>query len=219
MPLDYVPSVCCTVQGVFPLRGTHLPAHHGPALYAALCALPDLGRWLAEANDVAIAPVAGRTRPDGLLTLTADSRLLLRLPAAELPRILGLAGRRLDVGGCQLDLAEPRVEVPRPAATLSAELVVLDHQGVPGAHRKGGGDTTADTAADAFLAAVRSQLAALEIPSRISVGPARSLALADRSAQGFAVTIGDLAPDDSIHLLEAGLGDHRKLGCGVFLPA
>lgn len=216
MPLDYVPGVCCTVHGIFPLRGSRLPADHGAALYAALCALPDIGRWLADADDVAIGPVAGRTGADGLLTLTADSRLLLRLPAAELPQILGLAGERLDVGGWQLDIGDPRVEVPHPVAALHAGLVVLDHLSASAGQPASSGEPAT---ADAFVAAVESQLAALEIQSRISVGAPGCLQLPERKATGFALAINGLAPDDSIHLQEAGLGDHRKLGCGVFVPA
>jgi CRISPR-associated endonuclease/helicase Cas3 len=219
MPLDHVPIFCCTVDGIFPLHGKRLPAERGTALYDALCAIPHIGCWLAEADHIAIAPVAGQPCGDGLLALTAQSRLLLRLPAAELPRVLRLAGRRLDVGGHPVDIGEPRVDVPPPAASLRAELVVLDDAPASTGLSTADQDPTAGTAAEAFVADIRSRLDAMEIQGPIHLGPPGRLHLPERSVTGFALTITNLTPDDSLHLQEAGLGGHRKLGCGVFVPA
>jgi CRISPR-associated protein Cas6 len=216
MPLDHTHSVSCTIEAAFPLHGDHLPAQHGVALYATLCELPDLGAWLEEADDIAIAPISGRVT-EHLLALTPDSRILLRLPAAELPRVLCLAGRRLDVAGHALDLDQPQVRVPQAAADLYAGLVVLDEH--TGAETRNYADPEGDAQTRrAFDAALRRHLAALEILAEPALGPPGTLRVPEGSLRGFAVGIGDLAPDDSIHLQEAGLGAHRKLGCGVFLP-
>lgn len=204
MPLDQSHSFCCTVEASFPLHGEHLAAHQGAALYAALCELEDVGDWVATSDDIAIAPIAGHATSAGLST--PDRRLTLRLPAAELPRVLGLAGRSLEVAGQVLDLGQPQITLPRPTASLSAELVVFDDV-------TGAGDRTAT-----FLARVQRQLTALEIAGEPVLGANGALRMAGRAVPGFALTIRGLAPDDSIHLQEAGLGDHRKLGCGVFAP-
>ncbi|WP_295883026.1 type I-MYXAN CRISPR-associated protein Cas6/Cmx6 [uncultured Thiohalocapsa sp.] len=218
MPLDQTHSVCCTIEAAFPLHGAHLPRHHGTALYAALCEQPDCGTWLAAADHVAIAPITGRPDADGLLALTPESRLLLRLPPAELPQVLRLAGRRLELAadGARhlLDIGEPRVRLPQPAAELRADLVVFDD--VPPA--AGAAQSGAPCTAEAFAAAMRRALAALEIAAEPVPGPAGSLALPGRTVPGFGLHIAGLSADNSIHLQEAGLGDHHKLGCGVFVP-
>lgn len=218
MPLDHTHNVCCTVEAAFPLHGAHLPIHHGAALYAALCGLPDIGAWLTTAEDIAIAPIAGRAETDGRLALTPDSRLLLRLPAAELPRVLCLTDQRLDIAGSALGLGQPQVRLPRPAAALRAGLVVFDGEGEPGLTSAAGDQARAASSPEAFVALVRRQLAALEISAEPVLGPAGHLQLPEYSAPGFALEITALTPDDSLHLQEAGLGDHRKLGCGVFVP-
>jgi CRISPR-associated protein Cas6 len=218
MPLDHTHSVCCTVEAAFPLHGAHLPIHHGAALYAALCGLPDVGAWLTTAEDIAIAPIAGRAETDGRLALTPDSGLLLRLPAAELPRVLRLAEQRLEVAGCALFLGQPQVRLPRPAAALRSDLVVFD--GDDGPCLTTAGDQAAVARdAEAFTAGIRRQLAALEIPAEPVLGPAGRLQMPEHCAPGFALEVTALTPDDSLHLQEAGLGHHRKLGCGVFVPA
>jgi hypothetical protein len=60
--------------------------------------------------------------------------------------------------------------------------------------------------------------AAPEISGEPVIGAGGHLQLPDQSLPGFAVQLHGLTPEDSLHLQDAGLGDHRKLGCGVFLP-
>jgi CRISPR-associated protein Cas6 len=222
MPLDQTHSVHCTVEAAFPVRGSHLPSHHGAALYAALCEQTDCGAWLAAAVHIAIAPITGRPHDHGLLALTPESRLLMRLAPAELPQVLRLAGRRLvlaaDDARHLLDIGEPRVRLPQPAAELRAGLVVFDDPAAP-ASADAGAHLGATDAANRFAVAVRHALAALEIAAEPVPGPADSLALPGRAVPGFGMHVAGLTAEDSIHLQEAGLGDHHKLGCGVFVPA
>jgi hypothetical protein len=35
---------------------------------------------------------------------------------------------------------------------------------------------------------------------------------------GFSLMLDALSPDHSLRMLEAGLGRHRRLGCGLFVP-
>jgi CRISPR-associated protein Cas6 len=213
MPLDQTHSLCSTVEVTFPLHGGPLPAEHNAPLYAALCGLPELGAWFMETDDIAVTPVMEHAGGNGTPGLTTESRLLLRLPAAELPRVLGLSGRRLEVARQVLEIGHPRVALPQETATLGAELVVFDDGSAQDM-----GESGANQAAGAFIAEVCRQLAALEIAAEPVLGPAGRLHLQGRTLGGFALRIRDLAPGDSIHLQEAGLGDHRKLGCGVFVP-
>jgi CRISPR-associated protein Cas6 len=204
MPLEQTHSHQATVEAAFPVFGGQLPIRHGSALFTALCELPDLRPWLPTAEGIAIAPVSGDIEGDQRLTLNETSRLLVRLPSAELPRILGLVGRSLMVDGQGLDLGEPKVELPRPAASLQADIVIFDG---------------ATSARAAFADRVKRGLSALEIASQWELGDTGTLHLRGGAQTGFALHVTGLTAEDSLHLQEAGLGDYRKLGCGVFLPA
>lgn len=215
MPLDHTATPTCTVEAAFPLSGDALPADHGAALFDALCRQTELGGWLSATDAVAIAPVRGRADGSGGLTLTDESELLMRLAAADLPWVLRLIGGSLGVKGHALELGQPQIRLPSPTATLSASLVVLrDADDAP--HERDA--VHARPAPNAFAAAIRESLAALEINGEPVIGTGGHLQLPDHSMPGFAVQLHGLAPEDSLHLQEAGLGDHRKLGCGVFLP-
>lgn len=216
MPLDHPATATCTVEAAFPLSGDALPADHGAALFDALCRQAELGGWLAATDAVAIAPVRGRADGRGGLILTDESELLMRLAAADLPRVLRLVGDSLAVKGHALELGQPQIRLPSPTATLTASLVVLRDAADAMRER----DTVRSSSTpNAFAAAIRESLSALEINGDPVIGAGGHLQLPDHSVPGFAVHLHGLTPEDSLHLQEAGLGDHRKLGCGVFLPA
>ena len=212
MPLDHPATATCTVEAAFPLSGDALPA----ALFDALCRQTELGGWLSATDAVAIAPVRGGADGTGGLILNDESELLMRLAAADLPRVLRIVGDSLAVKGHALELGQPQIRLPSPAAVLTASLVVLpDAADAPrerDALRNG-------STPSVFTAAIRDSLAALEINGDPVIGAGGHLQLPRHSVPGFAVHLHGLTPEDSLHLQEAGLGDHRKLGCGVFLPA
>jgi CRISPR-associated protein Cas6 len=191
-----------TIDVVFPIRGDAIPLDHGYTLYAALSRLPATGPWLQRTDEAAIQPVRGRRDGDGLLDLTAKSRLGLRLPAASLPLVLLLAETDLDLDGHDLHIGAPRPSLLRPTATLYARMVAAAR-----------GDDE-----ERFDADVRGQLRDLEIQGSPTRGTRRTLRSRDQTITGFSLLVTDLSREDSIHLQEAGLGDHRKLGCGVFVP-
>lgn len=191
-----------TIDVVFPIRGDTIPLDHGYTLYAALSRLPATGCWLQRTDEAAIQPVRGRRDGDGLLDLTAKSRLGLRLPAASLPLVLLLAETDLDLDGHDLHIGPPRPALLHPASALYARMVATSN-----------GDD-----ADRFDAEIRRQLQELEIQGKPIRGRRRTLRFEDRTIAGYSLLVTGLCPDDSIHLQEAGLGAHRKLGCGVFVP-
>lgn len=216
MPLDHPAAATCTVEAAFPLSGDALPADHGAALFDALCHQTELGGWLAATDTVAIAPVRGRVDGNGGLILTDESELLMRLAAADLPRVLRLVGGSLAAKGHALEVGQPQIRLPRATETLIAGLVVFDN--VEDTLRERDAVRTRSTPS-AFAAAIRESLAALEISGEAVIGASGHLQVPDRGLPGFAVQLHGLSPEDSLHLQEAGLGDHRKLGCGLFLPA
>jgi CRISPR-associated protein Cas6 len=76
----------------------------------------------------------------------------------------------------------------------------------------------ADGAADEleFLRDVDAQLQTLGVRGRAICGRRQVLAADD--LQGFSLMVDGLSAQDSLCLLQAGLGRHRRLGCGLFVP-
>src|SRR5437773_1759633 len=136
----------------FPVVGTSLASDHGYDLYAALARL--VPRLHEETCKIRIGPIRGAYAGNGLLHLdTRYSRLRLRLTAEEIPLVLQLAGKCLEVGGHRLRVGVPQVRSVIPAPNLVARLVTI----------KG------FTEAGPFLEAARRQLVAMGIRSEPSV--------------------------------------------------
>jgi CRISPR-associated protein Cas6 len=196
----------------FPVLGTRLPCDHNYPLYAAL------SRLLPCLHDGSVPfgllPITGRYLGRGEVQLDpAWSRLRLRVAAADIPRVLPLAGKALRVLGEHLRLGAPQASAPRPAPTLHAHIVTINKATEPAP----------------FLDAARRQLQQLgihgrpEIP-RMSGGKCRGqpqrtiLRVKNNRIVGYALLVHELSPEDSQRLLEAGLGGRRRMGGGVFLP-
>jgi CRISPR-associated protein Cas6 len=68
----------------------------------------------------------------------------------------------------------------------------------------------------AFLQVVQAELAALGIAGRPICGRLQAME-ADR-LHGYSLMLDGLSAEGALRLLEAGLGPHRRLGCGLFVP-
>ncbi|MBW4507643.1 MAG: type I-MYXAN CRISPR-associated protein Cas6/Cmx6 [Scytonematopsis contorta HA4267-MV1] len=198
----------------FPVIGTELWADHNHRLCAAICTkLPKLH----DLNRLAINTITGIPDKQGKIILTSQSRLLLRLPVEAISQVYQLAGETLNIGGCAIKLGNPELQTLKPAESLKARLVVIKGYTEPGE----------------FLGAAYRQLQKLEINANIGIpanekGEPKRLTLTIRKKigdeikdyiiVGFSVIVYDLSADDSIKLQIHGLGDKRRLGCGIFYP-
>ena len=191
-----------TIEAAFRVQGDSIPVDHGYALYAALSRLPNAGAWLHRSEVVAIHPIRGQYVGNGLLKLTDRSRLILRLPAAELPHILPLVGKTIEIDSHSLSIGVPQTTLLRPAAVLYAHSVTT----------RNGQDEAR------FDAEIQRQIAALEVHAKPTRGKRKVIRIKDKTVVAHALLISELSADDSIHLQEAGLGGRRKMGCGLFIP-
>ena len=69
-----------------------------------------------------------------------------------------------------------------------------------------------------FQSAVERELQALHVNGRAICGRRHVVTFNAADLTGFSLMLDGLSPSDSMHVLEAGLGRHRRLGCGVFVP-
>lgn len=196
----------------FRLTGRALPVDHAYDLQTGILeVLP----WMAETEGAGIHAIHvaasgnGWHRPEegdawALLHLSRRTRLRLRLPKQRLEDALGLVGARLNLGGHALEVGEAEVRPLSVLTTIFARYVVAE-----------AGESETD-----FLtrmveriereqgARVRKALCGRETVFRTPEGPlvARSLMLAE------------IEKETSVRLQCVGLGSHRLMGCGLFIP-
>lgn len=188
------------VDLTFRLTATLVPRDHGYALFGAICrVLGDLhgAKWLA------VHSLRGIPRPDGSLSL--DPRhggLRFRIEPGEIPRVLPLAGKRLEIDGHTAHVGVSSVHAITPAPALAARLVVIKGFMEP----------------EPFRDAVKRQLDALEVTARIEVGRRRVIQVNGDNVVGFGVTLHEVAEEGALRVQYVGVGGKQRMGCGVFVP-
>jgi CRISPR-associated protein Cas6 len=180
----------------FEPSGVALARDHRRSLAAALQrALP----WLADTPGVAVhrlnLPAGGGEQAP----LSRRTRLTLRVPLERAAEAEALAGLALELGAAALRVGRPHRRELLPFGTLYAHFVAFE-----------GNDELA------FLSEVERELDALAVRARAICG--RRHAIEGGALQGFSLMLDGLSPADALRVLERGLGPHRELGCGVFVP-
>jgi CRISPR-associated protein Cas6 len=197
------------VDAVFAIECRSLPVDHAWALSQAIqAALP----WFAEEPRAGLHTVhgaasgAGWQRPEGadaMLQLSHRTRLVLRLPGSRLADAAALTGRTLDVAGIAMRVGRLS---PRPLlriASLFSRSVIFE-------------ESMDETE---FLAAAVEALRALGVEaSTLLCGRDVTLATPQRSYRTRSLMVTVATPAQSLDLQRHGLGEARKLGCGLFIP-
>ncbi len=180
----------------FALEGDALPREHRGLLAAAVeAALP----WLADVPGAGVhrLNVAAGGGPQALLS--GRTRLTLRVPRERADAAGVLAGRELRLGDGRLRVGAVHVRELLPYSAIYAHLVAADE---------------ADEAA--FVDTVAAELKALDVACRAICG--RHQVTEAGALRGFSLMLDGLNAVHSLRVLEAGLGPHRRLGCGLFVP-
>ena len=186
------------VEAVFPLEGKALPRDHAQALRNALAEqLP----WLHEDVGTGIHPLKLVSGPESVALLSQRTRLILRVDANRLNELKALCGVELDVSGHALRLGAVHLRALQPLATLYAYRVAAN---------------SADESA--FMQAMEAELAALAITGERVCGKRQSLPVDGLEMTTFSMMLHALVPEQSLRLQQHGLGPHRLLGCGLFVP-
>ena len=178
-----------------------IAADHGYVLYSALSrAVPSLHTSLG----IGIHPIRGQQIGDRRLSLTAHSRLVLRVDTDHIAQVLPLAGQQLDLAGAKLRVGVPQVWPLQPAPALRSRLVTT----------KNCQDQSR------FESELRRQLDALDVASAVivTIPKRRTLRIKDKEVVGYEVLLEGLTAEESLNVQEKGLGGRRHMGCGVFVP-
>ena len=184
----------------FPLVGRTLPSDHGYGLYGALCRVaPELH----EATDWGLHTLRGQPLGPGLIGLSRNPQLGLRLPADRIPLALRISGRRLDVCGHFVTAGAPTVTPLVASSALSARIVTIKSFMDPGP----------------FAEAAHRQLVEIDATlgdAKVTLGARKVITISGRRVVGFSVRIAGLSDEGSLLLQEHGIGGRRRMGCGVF---
>ena len=205
------------VDMLFTITCKCLPVDHAYALSNAVRALVP---WFADEPRLGVHTihVAGSQNgwerpehsPEALIMVSRRTKLTIRVPTARADDLVGrLSGQQLDIRGQPLQIGAAK---PKP---LSQETTIFARY------------VAADSSADAehfadearFLEAAVSTLSTLNIRVRKALcGKATTLHTPDGPLPARALMLAGLTRDESIRLQREGLGPHRALGCGLFIP-
>ena len=206
-----VPASDEVVDVLFAMECRRLPVDHAFPLAAAIEAVIP---WTAETAGLGVHSVHvagsqnGWERPphgrDHFLMLSRRTRLAIRVPRECKDRLCEeLSGKTLEVDGCRLVIGAGR---PRP---LSRETTLFARHVV----------SPPETDEERFLAEAVRELGRLGIRVRKALcGKNCLLHTPSGDLHTRSLMLANLAPEDSLRLQQIGLGPHRILGCGLFLP-
>jgi CRISPR-associated protein Cas6 len=190
------------VDAVFPLEGRSLPRDHRLALAGALATVAP---WLPDLARAGLHPVNlvhGGADP---ALLSHRARLVLRVPRSHADALHALDGAELDVAGHRVRLGTPHLRDLLPHNTLYAHFVAAD--------LVGDGDDEV-----AFVAAIDAELDALGASCRRICGRRQRIRGGDDTLVGYSLMLHGLAAPGALRVLETGVGRHRWLGAGLFVP-
>ena len=185
-----------------------IPTCHAWELSQALySALP----WIQDEPEVGVHQIHGATSgngwerpPDGeLIHLSKRTRMHLRVPTSRVDDANELVGKELDVAGNIVLVGKMISKSVDPFSTIFARYIAL---------QKG-------ISEEDFLQSVVEQLTARNIQARkLLCGMGHEFEANGEIVETRSLMIADLDKLSSVMLQEQGIGLHRHLGCGIFVP-
>jgi len=197
------------VDIVYNIQCRCLPVDHAYALSHAISgALP----WFADEEHAGLHTIhvaeSGNgwmrpEQPDALLHPSRRTKLMLRLPKQRVEDAGKLTGQTLDIGGNTMQVEKSTVKPLSTITTLFARYIVT---------RDGAGE-------DAFMQEAMAQLKGMGIrPKKMLCGMENIITTPQKVIHTRSLLLADLAVEEAVKLQQQGLGPHRKLGCGLFIP-
>ena len=193
------------VDVVYAIQCVRLPVDHAQVLSLAIQQqLP----WFATEERAALHTIHvaesgnGWVRPDDFIHVSRRTKLTLRVPKHRIDDAQQLSGKVLDLGGHPLTVG---TAVIRPLSTLTTIFARYV--------------TAAEGDEQQFLRDVLAQLKTLSVqPKKMLCGMEKSILVSGGALRTRSLMLANLSVDESLTLQHRGLGSHRQLGCGVFIP-
>lgn len=188
----------------FDLRGT--ASNHGDAIprdhrYELARELERLMPWIKDDASFGIHAIQGAVTENDELLLNHRSRMVLRAAKSRVETLEGLSSQTIRLGNAQLTFGNMRLKPINLHTPLYAHCVTT------------GGDDEAS-----FNQAVMAELDRLQIDARFICGRRQTIHLPEGNIYGFSLMLHGISIADAVRIQETGLGLHRLLGCGIFIP-
>lgn len=201
------------VDMVYNISCRCVPLDHAFAFSAAIREV--LG-WIDDEDLAGIHLIHGAESGNGwirpedtaneVLHLSRRSRMMLRVPKHRIDDAHALTGSRLDIGGHKLEVGSAKVKL---FATLSTQFA--RYVAVP--------EDIAHDDEDAFMEYGVEQLRKLGIQVRkLLCGRTHSIRHPDGELFTRSMMLADLEVEEAVTLQQQGIGAHKKIGCGLFIP-
>ncbi len=141
--------------------------------------------------------------PDAILHLSRRARMTLRIPTSRVGAARALSGAKLAVGKHTMVVGEAQVKPLDALPTLFARYVVAREE----------------EDEESFVDWVAQELTNMGIRVRkILCGKSHFIERPEGRLFTRSLMVADLNREESIRLQQQGIGPHRKLGCGLFIP-
>ncbi|MFQ5645004.1 MAG: type I-MYXAN CRISPR-associated protein Cas6/Cmx6 [Thiogranum sp.] len=201
------------VDLVYSINCKCLPLDHAYTFSSAIrTALP----WMDDEPQAGIHLIHGAESGNGwmrpedpaneMLYLSRRSRMTLRVPGHRIEDASALAGEKLEIDGHRLEVGKAKVKRFSTLPTQFARYVVvpegIDHE-----------DETA------FMNYAVEQVQGLNIRVRkLLCGRTHALQHPDGDLYTRSIMLADLDVEEAVVLQQRGIGRHKKIGCGLFMP-
>ena len=189
-----------------PIHGElDVPLDHAEALYAGLCRICP---FIHESEDIRISPIKGKYTFGNHLIIADRGSFFIQTPAIQLPHILPIAGRAIELGKNRYRLGTPNIYPLTPAETLAARIVVVR------------GKQTEKDMQEYLSRAIQIRFGAmLQQDYLINIMRRRIFTLHSKIIFGFGVVFSELFSEElSLQIQASDLTGRGKYGAGFFLP-
>jgi CRISPR-associated protein Cas6 len=141
--------------------------------------------------------------PDAIFYLSRRTKLTLRLPQHRIADAQTLSGMTLDVAGYSIEIGSAKQKSFLQMPVVFARYIQADPE----------------EDEEAFLDTLVAEMQEKGINCRKALcGKTHRFKMPDGELFTRRLMIADLKPEESIILQEQGLGDGKKIGCGLFMP-
>ncbi|MGB5297665.1 MAG: type I-MYXAN CRISPR-associated protein Cas6/Cmx6 [Thiogranum sp.] len=172
--------------------------------------------WIDEEEQAGIHLIHGAESGNGwmrpkdagneLLHLSHRSRMTLRVPKHRVDDAHQLSGQTLDIDGHRLEIGKANVKLFSTLPTQFSRYVVVP-EGIEHDDE------------EAFMAYAAEQLRALGIKLRkLLCGRTHAIRQPDGDLYTRSLMLADLEVEEAVTLQQQGIGRHKTMGCGLFIP-
>ncbi len=194
-------------DAVFNIHSKVLPIDHAYLLSQALLnELPWLEAVNAGVHDISVADGNGweQDHESGYYYPSKRSKLSIRIPKEKLDEVDALVGKTLNLGEYEIKV----VKALKPKLMSDMQIVFAKYVAC-----------VENDSEEGFLQTSFDQLQALGIqPKKMMAGLEKKIQTPKGTIHTRSLMVADLRKAESVKLQEQGIGEHRLLGCGLFVP-